>query len=514
MPDTQVGFQTIDFLIVFLYLVLVAVIGSFAGGKQRTMKDYFLGSSNIPWWAVAFAVVAAETSTLTFISIPGLAYVTNLNFLQVTIGYLIGRIIVSFIFLPAYKKGELVTAYALLETRFGRSTRSYASIVFLFTRVAADGVRLFATSIPLAIIFRSFPFFSGWSPLQIYSLSILIITLVTMVYTYTGGVKGIIWVDVLQMVIYLGGAILALIILFKRVPGGLAAVGQFSNGTDKFALINWGFNGGLKGFFATPYTLIGSLVGGMFLSMASHGTDQLIVQRLLTTKTLRDSQKALIASGVIVIIQFALFLLVGLMLFAYFQGMPVGAGRLFGKPDEIFPYFIIHNLPVGVRGIIIAGLFAAAMSTLAGSISSLSSSAMMDLYKPYFAHKIDPSKELKISRLLTIFWAIVLTAVAFLFINILQSVVEIALGIASITYGGLLGTFLLGVLFRRINQKAAIYGFSSGILAMLIFIVLPIILGKPPIVHWTWFTLIGCTVTLLAGNLAESMIRKKVDKTA
>ncbi len=511
MANVQTGFQTIDFIVVILYLIIVALIGSLSGGKQRSVKDYFLGSSNIPWWAVAFAIVAAETSTLTFISIPGLAYMTNLNFLQVTVGYLIGRIIVSVIFLPAYKKGELVTAYALLESRFGRSTRSYASIVFLFTRVAADGVRLFATSIPLAIIFRSFPFFAGWSNIQIYSLSIVVIALVTIIYTYTGGVKGIIWVDVLQMTIYLGGAILALVILFRRMPEGLATVRELSGSVNKFSMLKWGFGGGLTGFFAEPYTLIGSLIGGIFLSMASHGTDQLIVQRLLTTRTLKDSQKALIASGVIVIIQFALFLFVGLMLFAYYKGAPVGPGQLFGKADEIFPYFIIHNLPVGIRGFIIAGLFAAAMSTLAGSMSSLSSSAMMDIYKPHFARTDDPVRDLKISRSLTIFWALILTAVAFLFINILQSVVEVALSISSITYGGLLGTFLLGVLFRKVGQKAAIYGFSAGILAMLAFIVLPIALGRPPVVYWTWYTLIGCSVTILTGIVTQSIIGNKTD---
>jgi len=499
--DHTTGFQTVDFLIVVAYLIVVALIGSFSGGKQRTTKDYFLGGKNIPWWAVAFAIVAVETSTLTFISIPGLAYVTNLNFLQITIGYLIGRIAVSFLFLPAYKKGELSTAYALLEGRFGCKTRSYASIVFLFTRVAADGVRLFATSIPLAIIFKTVPFFANYSNLQIYSISIIIITLITLIYTYTGGVKGIIWVDVLQMSIYLGGAIVALIILFDKVPGGLSAVNIFSGGINKFSLINWGFSGGLKGFFSCPYTLIGSLIGGAFLSMASHGTDQLIVQRLLTTKTLKDSQKALISSGIIVIFQFALFLLVGLMLFAFYKGIPVGSERsIFAKPDEIFPYFIIHSLPVGIKGIIIAGLFAAAMSTLAGSMSSLSSSAMMDLYKPYFGKSNDEKRELVVSRIFTIFWGVILSLVALLFIRVLQSVVEIALGIASITYGGLLGTFLLGVLFKKPDEKAAMWGFSAGIIAMLSLVVIPFLFGISPIVHWTWYTLIGCSVTLLVGN--------------
>jgi len=500
------GFSVFDILIVVLYLLVVAIIGSLSGGKQRTARDYFLGSGRIPWWAVAFAIVAAETSTLTFISIPGLAYVTNLNFLQVTIGYLLGRIIVSFLFLPAYKKGELVTAYALLETRFGRPVRRYASVVFLFTRVAADGVRLFATAIPLALIFRTFSAFADFSPVEIYIPAILVIAGVALVYTYTGGVKGVIWVDALQMLIYLGGALLALFILLQHLPDGWQSVSRGAQGVHKFQIINLNFGDSLRTFFAAPYTLIGSLIGGIFLSMASHGTDQLIVQRLLTTESVRDSQKALIASGVIVIVQFALFLVVGLLLFGFFNGIGVGSeGAPFSKPDEIFPYFIIHYLPVGVRGFIIAGLFAAALSTLAGSISSLSSSAMLDLIRPALKSDLPPHKELKISRLLTIFWAVILTAVAFLFIRILQSVVEIALSIASITYGGLLGTFLLGVLFKKVKQTAALWGFSAGILAMIALIVIPFLTRHASVVHWTWYTLIGCLVTLIVGNVAAKI---------
>jgi SSS family transporter len=503
------NFHILDFIILIGYLTLVAILGSLSGGKQKSTKDYFLGGQDVPWWAVAFAVVAAETSTLTFISIPGLAYVTNLNFLQVTIGYLIGRIIISFIFLPAYKKGKLSTAYSLLENRFGSKTRNYASIVFLFTRVAADGVRLFATSIPLALIFRASSVFAGFSNLQIYIIAILVITAITLIYTYTGGLKGIIWVDVMQMGIYIGGAVIALIVLLQQVPGGLAAVNNFSEGINKFDLINLDFGRSLSEFFQEPYTLIGSLLGGCFLSMASHGTDQLIVQRLLATRNLKDSKKALISSGVIVIFQFALFLIVGLLLFAFYNGANPGSAAVpFTKADEIFPYFILHNLPVGLKGLIIAGLFAAAMSTLAGSISSLSSSTMIDLYKPYFNKEDDPVRDLKVSRLLTIFWAIVLTIVAFLFIQVLQSVVELALGIASITYGGLLGTFLLGALFKRTDQKAAIWGFTAGIIAMLSLILIPFILGHAALVHWTWYTFIGCSVTVLIGNLVAAIDRK------
>jgi len=494
----------IDLLIIAFYLILVAVVGSLSGGKQKSTKDYFMGGSNVPWWAVSFAIVAAETSSLTFISIPGLAYISNLNFLQLTIGYLIARIIVAFLFLPAYKKGELSTAYTFLETRFGLGVRRYASTVFLFTRVAADGVRLFSTAIPLALIFKATAMFADWSNFEIYALSIFIIAVVSFLYTYTGGVKGVIWADAVQMFIYIGGAILAIIILMNNIPPSFT----FSSLGDKTQIFNFDFGESFADFFSKPYTLIASLLGGTFLSMASHGTDQLIVQRLLTTKTLKDSQKAIIGSGVMVVIQFALFLFVGLLLYGYYNGISItDPTSPFHKPDEIFPYFIIHSLPVGVKGIIIAGLFAAAMSTLAGSISSLSSSVMLDLYKPFKGKNTDPKKDLFISRLLTIFWAVVLTFVAFLFIQLQQSVVEIALGIASITYGGLLGTFLLGLFFDKVNQKSAIIGFSFGILTMVLIIMLPKILGTAPLVHWTWYVAIGSSATIITGNLVQRFVK-------
>ncbi|HID40149.1 MAG TPA: sodium:solute symporter, partial [Calditrichaeota bacterium] len=332
------GITFIDIAIIIVYLVIVALIGSLSGGKQKTTSDYFLGGKNVPWWAVSFSIVAAETSSLTFISVPGLAYLANLNFLQVTFGYLLGRVVIALLFLPAYKKGDLVTAYAFLEERFGFKTRRFASTVFLFTRIAADGVRLFATAIPLAIIFRSSTYFAGMSEFDIYLISIIIIAAVSFLYTYTGGVKGIIWADVLQMTIYVGGALLALFILIGTLPADftLRSLG------DKLELFHLQGGGSLIGFFREPYTLIGSLLGGMFLSMASHGTDQLIVQRLLTTRNLRDSQKAIITSGLIVIFQFALFLGVGLLLYKFYNGIALNDPQApFHKPDEIFPYFII-----------------------------------------------------------------------------------------------------------------------------------------------------------------------------
>lgn len=489
------GISVVDGFIIAIYLVIVALLGSFSGGKQKTVKDYFLGGTGVPWWAVAFSIVAAETSSLTFISLPGLAYIGNLNFLQLTLGYIIARTIIAFAFLPAYNKGKMVTAYAFLEQRFGPGMRRYASVVFLFTRIAADGVRLFATAIPLALIFKTTVFFQSWSNSEIYILSIIIIAVVSLVYTYTGGVKGVIWADVLQMAIYLGGALIALYLLLGQVPNSIEL-------GDKLDLFNFDWGTSIADFFRKPYTFLGALVGGTFLSMASHGTDQLIVQRLLSTRSLKDGQKAIIASGVLILIQFVLFMAVGMLLYKFFMGISItDPAAPFHKPDEIFPYFIIHHLPIGIKGLIVAGLFAAAMSTLAGSMSSLSSSVMFDLYRPLSKKKVSAEKELKISRLITIVAGFILIFVAFLFITLSHSVVEVALGIASITYGGLLGVFLLGLFFKNVSPLGARVGFSIGILAMLLVSLLPIILGQPPYVHWTWFVFIGTLVTISVGNL-------------
>jgi SSS family transporter len=476
--------STFDYLIILSYLIGVALIGIFSGGKQKSIKDYFQGSKSVPWWAVCFSIVAAETSTLTFISIPGLAYVANLNFLQVTFGYLLGRIIIAFVFLPAYEKGELKTAYTFLENRFGGKTRSFASIVFLFTRIAADGVRLFATAIPLKLM------------LDIsYPTAIAIIAFIALVYTYTGGVKGIIWVDVLQMFIYIIGAIISGIYLLNLIPGGWETVVATAAKSNKFSIFNLGFDKGFSGFFSQPYTLIGGLIGGAFLSMASHGTDQLIVQRLLSTKSLKDSKKAIITSGIIVIMQFVIFLVVGVLLYVYY-------GQLDIKSDAVFPKFIIEVLPSGLFGFIIAGLLAAALSTLAGSISSLSSSSMMDLFLPFFGKNINENKQLTISRYFSIFWAFVLVGVAIFFMNTSQAVVELALSIASFTYGGLLGTFLLGILVKNAKQEDALAGFVAGIFVMISIISLKL-------VAWTWFTFIGVSATLFIGGLLSKLSERE-----
>ena len=470
--------STLDYVIIFAFLIGVALIGSLTGGKQKSVTDYFLGARQVSWWTVCFSIIAAETSTLTFISIPGLAYLTNLNFLQVTFGYLIGRIIVAVYFLPAYFKGDLRTAYSFLEHRFGSKTRTFSSIVFIFTRTAADGVRLFATAIPLYLILKIDPI-----------IAIIIIAIIALIYTYTGGLKAVIKVDVILIFLYLGSAVLAAIYLINMLPDGWASVLGSASLDDKFSIINLGFSNGVTSFFSDPYTLIGGIIGGAFLSMASHGTDQLIVQRLFSIKNLKDAQKAIIGSGFIVILQFAIFLVLGVMLYAYY-------GQLDIRSDEIFPKFIIEALPSGITGVIIAGLFAAAMSTLAGSMSSLSSSAMMDIYIPFFGKNLNEKRKLRISRMLTIIWAVLLIFSAIIFKESSKAVVEIALSIASFTYGGLLGTFLLGLISKKTKQKEALIGFTTGIVVM-IFVIFLTNIG------WTWYTFIGVVATFISSSISK-----------
>lgn len=484
-------FTTLDVVVLFAYVVGVTTWGIWLGRGQAGARDYFLGGRDLPWGAVLFSVVATETSTLTFLSIPGVSYATNLGFLQLTIGYLIGRTIVAFVFLPAYYRGDIGTAYAVLETRFGRSTRRFASGIFMFTRALADGVRLFATAIPLALI-------TGWD----YPTSILVIGILTLAYTYYGGIRSVVWVDALQMFMYVGGALGALYVLANRLPGGLEGVFAAAGEAGKLGVFNWGFD------FSQPYTVWAGVLGGGFLSMASHGTDQLIVQRLLTCRDLERSQWALIGSGLVVIAQFTLFLVIGLALWQFYTA------RAFPRTDEIFVTFIIEQLPPGVTGLVIASIFAAAMSTLSSSLNSLSSASTYDFYAT-----MRPRSEtdlLRMGRLFTLVWAVVLVGGAMLFRSRDTPVVELGLAIQSFTYGGLLGGFFLGVLHPRARERDAIPAIAVGIVGMSLVVfakwyaVLVGWMGMTGVagalltvgsIAWPWHVVMGTVLTFGVGSL-------------
>ncbi len=494
------NFSVIDYIIVAVYLIGVVVFGIISSGKQKNTKDYFLGGKDMKWWAVGLSIVASETSTLTFISIPGLAYKSNMMFLQLVFGYFIGRLLVSLIFIPAYYKGEIETAYDYLGKRFGLGLRKFTSSVFIITRVLASGVRLFATAIPVHII-------TGFD----YPTSIAIIGIFTIIYTYLGGLKAVVSMDVVQMFIYIGGAVIAMVVIFQYLPNGLDDVIKYStlNGQNKFEIFNLGSFTSWGEFFASPYTFLGAILGGTFLTMASHGTDQLLVQRLLGCKTTRESQKALMLDASVIVLQFAFFLFLGLCLNAFYQGVPFkelvmnSTGAKLTSSDEIFPKFIVENLPTGVAGLVIAGVLASAMGTLSSAISSLASSTYLDLFKVSKKGKeLDPRKEMFWSRVFTLFWGVVLVGGAMLFKDSKNPVVELGLSIASFTYGGLLGAFLLGIFFKRTKQADAMAGFIAGILVM----VAVIYYTKTA---YTWYTIIGVIVTIVVANIVSLFTSKK-----
>lgn len=484
------NFSALDYAIVIVYLVGSIIFGIVKAGRIKNTKDYFLGGKNMSWWSVGFSIVASETSTLTFISIPGLAYKSNMMFMQLIFGYFIGRLLVTFIFIPAYYNGNLETAYDFLGKRFGDLLRKITSTTFIVTRVLASGVRLFATAIPVHII-------TGLD----YPTSIAIIGLATLIYTYLGGLKAVVAVDVIQLFIYIGGAIFAMFVILQGLPNGVSDVFSFAtaNGQNKFQIFNFTSFNSWTDFFASPYTFAGAILGGTFLTMASHGTDQLLVQRLLGCKDKKDSQKALMLDASVIVIQFAFFMFLGLCLFAFYKGVPFAEltfgsnGQALTSSDEIFPKFIIEKLPSGIIGLVIAGILASAMGTLSSAISSLASSTYLDLFRK--SHKEgDNKKEIMYSKFFTLFWGIVLIGGAMLFTDTKSPVVELGLSIASFTYGGLLGTFLLGIFFKKINQSEAILGFIAGIMVMVYII-------KFTTIAYTWYIIIGVSVTIIVANI-------------
>lgn len=499
----------LDYVVIVVYLVAVVIFGIKISGRQRSTADYFLGGRDLPWWAVCFSVVATETSTLTVIGTPAIAYFGSLTFLQLTLGYIVGRIIVSLVFLPQYYQGNLNTAYAFLGERYGSRMRGTASITFLVTRLLADGVRLFATAIPIKVM-------ADMAGLEMtYFQIIFVIGVITIVYTLVGGIKAVVWMDVVQMAIYVGGAVLAAVILIGEAPAGwwTAAVAE-----GKTQVFDFASSMSFPTMMTESYAFITAVVGGALFSMASHGTDQLIVQRLLTCRTIEDSQKALVVSGFIVLFQFALFLVVGLLLWAYYEGstlVQLGVQR----GDEIFPKFIIEGMPPGVSGIVLAGIIAAAMSTLSSSLNSLASSTMMDLVEKIIGKPLEEKRALRKSRILTFFWGFVFILFASLFTEQENPVVELGLAIAGYTYGGLLGVFLLGLLVKRTNETDAIISFLFTIVFMVVFIfgvwyspsegwMFMIRPDEGTIaqyglrsVAWPWYPAIGAAVLLLVGSL-------------
>lgn len=464
----------LDLGVIIVYLIGITWFGARFGKTQKTLKDYFLGGKDAPWWAIGFSIVSAETSTLTVIGTPALAFHGNLGFLQVVFGYLLARIVISTIFLPHYFRGELFTAYELMQRRFGQRIRRLTAGCFLVLRALAEGVRVFAISIVISIIL-------GTGELA----SILLIVALTLFYTFEGGMTAVIWTDVVQMVLYIAGAILSLFVILQEVPGGWDHVVKVGMEFDKFRIFipEWSWT--------KPYTFWAGVIGGCFLTTASHGTEQLMVQRLLAAKNLKEGRAALFASWVVIFFQFSLFLVIGVALFVYYRDTGLTPPAI---GDRIYPEFIWNKLPVGVAGLVIAAVLAAAMSNLSAALNSLASTTIMDFVKPLTRNTKTEKQYLQLSRYATLVWGVVLFLIGWASSGV-SSVLEAALGIASIVYGSLLGVFFLGLLTRRTGEIAAMIGMSAG-LAVMIYVRF----ATP--IAWTWHVLIGTSVTFFVGLLA------------
>ncbi len=483
--------HALDLLVVAVYLGGITWFGLRFRKRDRTLQSYFLADRNVPWWAIMLSIVSAETSTLTVISVPGLAFTGDFGFLTIAFGYLVGRAILCVAFLPRYFRGELLTAYQLIDRRFGARLHRVTALFFLVTRAAAEGVRVFAVAIVVHAAL-------GTGDMT----SIVIITLLTLVYTFEGGLSAVIWTDVVQMGIYAVGTVVALWLLVHRIPGGWPQIQHVAAAAGKFHLLNFAFN------LTTTFTFWAGVIGGCFLTMASHGTDQLMVQRLLAARNLRDSQRALMGSAVLVLIQFAVFLLIGAALFVFYS--QVAPGVHFSSADHVFPRFIVTEFPTGFAGLVVAAILAAAMSNLSAALNSLSSSSVVDIYLRLRPHS-SPSRRIAVSRISTVGWTAVLLVLAVLS-RTSGHVVELGLAIASVAYGSLLGVFLLGVLTRRANEWGAIVGMIFGFTLNVLLWLQPhaihfTLAGHAftfPRIAWTWYVVFGAIATFATGYLASS----------
>ncbi|HSB28913.1 MAG TPA: sodium:solute symporter [Pyrinomonadaceae bacterium] len=485
--------KPLDLIIIFGYLIGIVAFGTWFGRKQQTTKDYFLGDRSVPWWAVAFSIVATETSTITFISVPGIAFARggNFQFLQLVFGYLLGRIVISLLFIPSYFRGELMTVYQLLDRRFGGKIKMLAASLFVVMRNIADGIRLLLTAIVLAAVYVSFQPTANVETITI--ASVILIGLAMLVFTYFGGMEAVIWVEVVQLGIYIAGALAAAIVLMTSINGGFTEANALAIQYGKYSLFDFSLD------FTKTYTFWSGLLGGCFLTMSTHGTDQYLVQRYLCTDRPKRAMIALLTSGAIVLAQFIGFLFIGVLLFAFYHpftspeyATATSTAFPFTGGDRVFPDFITQHLPTGLSGLVVAAIFAAAMSS---SLNSIAATAVNDLYKPFQPNR-DDKHYLKVSHVLTLIWGVVQIGVALVARHQAGSALSQALSIASLINGPVLGVFLVGTFLRRVSQPPALIGMLASIAAMLyVFFATTI--------AWTWYVLLGSLITLVVAWLAS-----------
>jgi SSS family transporter len=467
--------------VVVAYVAAITAFGIWLGRRRRSVEHYFLAGRSVPWWAVAACVVATETSTLTFIGVPGTAYNGDWTFLQLALGYVVGRVAIAVLFLPAYFRGRIFTSYELLQRRFGGAVRAASAGIFLLYRTLADGIRLHAAALVLAVA-------AGRPDREWVAVAVLGVAMI--LYTEEGGVAATIWTDVIQMFVYLAGALVCLVAVARLLPGGVEAAMTAAAAAGKLRVIDASWD------LAQPYTLAAGIVGGVFLTLATHGTDHYLVQRLLVARSRRDASVGLVLSGLLVLAQFALFLLLGTLLWAHY------GGRTFSRGDEILPTFVSTELTAGWTGFILAAIVAAALSP---SLNSMASTTVRDFYLPYVRPGAGEAEQMKAGRGFTVLWGAAQMAVALLARNIDSALNE---GLAALGYasGPTVGAFLLGVLTRTAGSAGTLTGMVVGLAASLCAGRLaPALLGRPGLA-WTWNVAVGALVTFAVGLAVSRLL--------
>lgn len=496
--------QTLDLVIIFGYLIGITVFGILYAGKQETTEDYFVGDRNVPWWAIAMSIVATETSTITFISVPGYAFAKagNFQFLQLVLGYMLGRVVISLVFIPMYFRGELQTVYQLLGDRFGGRVKMLASGLFVIMRNIADGIRLLLTAIVLAAVYTAFQ--PDTDPTYVIVGSIVLLGVVMIIFTFYGGMEAIIWIEVVQLVIYIGGAVAAAVVLINNIDGGISGAIDIGRQFDKFSVFDFNLD------FAKTYTFWGGVIGGCFLTMSTHGTDQFLVQRYLCTDKPRAAITALMTSGAVVLAQFIGFLFIGVLLFAFYapynmDGYATATGAFpFTGGDKVFPDFITQKMPTGLAGLVVAAIFAAALSS---SLNSIAATAINDIYKPFAKDKSDRHL-MKIAGILTVIVGVIQIVIAVALKDVGSSALGMALAVASLINGPILGVFLVGAFLKRAKEVHALTGMVASIVLMLYVLLASNKIVPGPIIAFPWYALIGSLTTVLVAFIATIVYPK------
>ena len=466
--------QTIDLAIIILFLIGNTLFGLWHGKSNKNSRDYFHGGHNMPWIVSMLSIVASETSVLTFVSVPGLAYRGDWTFLQLAMGYIIGRILVSFVLLPIYFKHGVSSIYEVIGIRFGPDMQKVAAIVFLVTRTLGDAIRFLAAGVVVQVV-------TGWS----LPLSIMIIGIVTLIYTLSGGIKAVIWLESFQFALYLLGGVLSIFFLFHSIDMSLPDILVLLEKAGKLNIINKDTQ-----IITNPLAFFSAFIGGILLSLSSHGVDYMMVQRVLGCKNLGSARKAMIGSGFFVFFQFSVFLLAGSLISVFMHGASM-------EKDREFAFFIVHYLPAGLKGLLIAGVLSAAMSTHSSAINALASSTVNDI--------LGGKASLGFSKLISFIWAIVLIIIALMFDAGNKAIVMVGLEIASFTYGGLLGLFLLSKSKRAFHPASLGIGLvaSMGIVFVLKFFGLA----------WTWYITVSVLVNLLVSlGIDMTFFKKRVQQ--